>query len=463
MKRFSRLLAALLLAAFVVAPVWAGGEAEAEDGEQQTIQIWVGWPLLMDVFERVEADYEAEHPNVDLDIAAFNLRDFEQKLAVSIPAGQGPDIFVTSEYIIPRYIEAGYIAKPPADIVEFVESNYDELVKSVNMFQAPDDPEPRIYGVPHIGIARVMYYNREMFREAGLPERAPETWDELFEFGQAVAEYDDDGNLVTGGISLRLFGGGSGIAEKFMIKLVQAGGSFLGRTEDGLYRAAYASEAGVDALSFYIDSLYKYNIDSLEIKRDSEAFLNQQTAMFQRELWPIPIYKEQAPDLDFGTAPMPAHAERGTVYSTESAFVPKSAENPELAWDVVMYFMQEEYLKAWFREEGWVPPRTDIDFSDIFEEMPEYRAAFDFPPGYKLWLYPPIAPADEIFTKFAERISDAFEDETLVDDREAMMSLLSEAAEETNQILADNDLLGEGEIVGPSDVIEAPRDLGYDF
>ncbi len=443
-------------------PAFSRGQEEEILEKKGTIKIWVGWSLLMDVFDKVEKDYEAENPGVDLEIAAFKLRDFEQKLAISIPAGQAPDIFVTSEYIVPQYIETGYIAKPPKEIVSFVESKYDKLVQSVNRFKGPDDVKPGIYGIPHIGIARVIYYNKKIFRESGLPDRAPATWDEVFDFGKKAARYDAQGTLERGGISLRLFGGGSGIAEKFTIKLVQAGGTLLGQTADGKWKANYDNQAGVDALSFYIDCLHKYKIDSFEIKHDSDAFINGQTAMFQRELWPIPIYKSKAPDLEFGTSVMPSSKKGGTAYSTESAFVPKSCKNKTLAWDVAKYFNQPVYLKQWFETQGWVPPRIDIDYSDIFAKTPEYKSAFQFPEGYLLALYPPLTPVDEIYTKFAERISNAFRDSSLVDNPAGMATILKKAANETNQILKDNGLFGEGKVVKPT-WVEAPKDIGYKF
>jgi ABC-type glycerol-3-phosphate transport system substrate-binding protein len=159
---------------------------------------------------------------------------------------------------------------------------------------------------------------------------------------------------------------------------------------------------------------------------------------------------------------MPAYKNRGTVYSTESAFVPTSSEHQLLAWDVIKYFNQPKYLKAWFKTKGWVPPRPDIDYSDIFAEMPEYKAAFDFPKGYLLTLYPPIPPIDEINTKFGERLEKAYKDPSLVGNTAAIKKLLAEAAAETNKILADNGLLGEGN-VEKGNWIEAPKNLGYNF
>lgn len=403
------------------------------------VTLWVGWPLLMPTFEKVEKDYEELNPDVDVEILAYDIREFERKLAITLPAGTGPDIFITSEYIAPMYIEAGYVAEPPEKIVEFVEDKYQSLVVQINTFDG------KIYGVPHIGIARVLYWNKDMFFEEGIGG-PPETWDELIDYAQKLAKYDSKGNLVRSGISMRLFGGGSGVTEKFAVHLCQAGGTVLGRTKDGKWRANYNNEAGVDTVKLYVDIVHKYKADSFDIKHDTEAFALELAAMYVRELFPIPQIREANPDLNFGTALMPRYKEWGTVFNTESAFVYKMTENYDLAWDLIEFFNQEKYLKEWFRNSGWVPPRIDIDFTDIFAEEPAYKTALEFPEGYIFATYPPLPCVDEIYTKLGERLEKAFRDSSLVDNPEGIKLVLEGAAEETNEILRENGLYGEGEI-----------------
>ncbi len=205
-------------------------------------------------------------------------------------------------------------------------------------------------------------------------------------------------------------------------------------------------EAGVDTVKLYVDIVHKYKADSFDIKHDTEAFALELAAMYVRELFPIPQIREANPDLNFGTALMPRYKEWGTVFNTESAFVYKMTENYDLAWDLIEFFNQEKYLKEWFRNSGWVPPRIDIDFTDIFAEEPAYKTALEFPEGYIFATYPPLPCVDEIYTKLGERLEKAFRDSSLVDNPEGIKLVLEGAAEETNEILRENGLYGEGEI-----------------
>jgi multiple sugar transport system substrate-binding protein len=402
--------------------------------QTQKISVWIGWSQLLPVYEEAAADFKAEMGK-DVEVLAFPLREFERKLAVSVPTGHAPDVFVTSEYIIPQYIEAGYVMEPPKEVGEFIKTSFDPITLGINTFNG------KIYGVPQIGIARILYWNKELFKEAGLPG-PPKNWEELVEYAEKLTVYDSDGKVVCTGICLRKFGGGSGVTEKFQILLASAGGGILKRTSDGKWCAAYNDEAGRATLKLYIDLIHKYKTDSFDTKQDAEAFALGHTAMFIREFWPIPYFKATAPDLKFGTILIPGRkeGESGTVYSTESAFVPKSSKNAEIAWEFIMFFNQEKYVKKMFEDIGWPAPRIDLDFSDIYSREEAYAIANERPEGYIYSTYPPIPAADEIWTKLGERLEAAYRDASLVDNPESIKKVLNEAAIETNNILGESDL-----------------------
>ncbi len=402
--------------------------------KNEKISVWIGWSQLLPVYQEAAADFEAK-TGKKVEVLAFPLREFERKLAVSVPAGNAPDIFVTSEYIIPQYIEGGYISLPPRNVSKFISKSFDPNTLKLNTFDG------KVYGVPQVGIARILYWNKDLFAKAGL-NAPPKDWNELLEYSKKLTTYDKNGEPVRTGISLRKFGGGSGVTEKFQIFLASAGGEILKQTSDGKWRAAYNDETGRETLKLYIDLIHKYKADSFDTKQDSEAFALGHTAMFVREFWPIPYFKENAPDLNYGTALIPGKIEgkSGTVYSSESAFVPKSSKNSKTAWEFIMFFNDDKYIKKMFEEIGWPAPRIDMDFSDVFAREPAYAVANERPEGYKYSTYPPISAADEVWTKFGERLEEAFRDPSLVDNPEGIKKVLDDAAKETNNILKENGL-----------------------
>ena len=50
-----------------------------------------------------------------------------------------------------------------------------------------------LYALPMMRSTPLLYYNADMFAEAGLPNRVPETWDEFKEFCDALTIVGEDG------------------------------------------------------------------------------------------------------------------------------------------------------------------------------------------------------------------------------------------------------------------------------
>ena len=146
----------------------------------------------------------------------------------------------------------------------------------------------------------------DMFAAAGL-DGPPKTMAEYSEYAK-LTQRDASGNPTVSGWSLRLSGGGGGIAEKFWINLHQFGGSLLEKAGDG-YKASYANDAGLAALRQYVEAVSGDKTVTVEMPADSAAFQREQTAMFIRESWVIGDTAKKAPNLNYKTALLP----RGSI------------------------------------------------------------------------------------------------------------------------------------------------------
>ena len=88
-------------------PAAVGPTGTADEKTKGKISIWLGYPETLDAFKLGQAEFKKKWPNVDVEILTFELREFEAKLAVSVPAGSGPDILALHDFIFPRYYEGG--------------------------------------------------------------------------------------------------------------------------------------------------------------------------------------------------------------------------------------------------------------------------------------------------------------------------------------------------------------------
>lgn len=397
--------------------------------QQVEVSVWSGYPEMEAFYNHVAADYEAEHPNVSITVLTQPLRDYEQRITLALPSGSAADILEVSSSFSARFVQGGLIPVLPEEAADLVRGGAynDFFIESASY-------DGQVYGIPLFRGQGALFYNTEMFESAGL-DGPPQTMDEFVDYANRLTQRDANGNPVVSGWSLRLGGGGSGIAEKFWVIMHQFGGSIVEQTADGNWIAGYDNEAGRQALQLYVNLLHKDRVLTAELTGDAEGFELGTTAMFIRESWVIGDIAAKAPELPYNTTHLP----RGTIALPVNLYV--TSEKPE-AVDFALYAVRPEYQQWLFENVGWLPNRQDVDYSGIVERIPQAEAFLTIPEDHVLFTVPPISPIDELQTRFAERLVRAYADPSLVDNPEGIDAFLAEAAAETNQILQREGLLG---------------------
>ena len=389
---------------------------------QRTISVWSGYPELEPFYDHVAEQFEADNPNVTIEVLTQPLREYERRLLVTLPAGSSGDVLEISSSFAARLVQNALIP-PVADSLE-------ELVTGGSygeFFIELASHEGDVYGVPLFRGQGALFYNTEMFEEAGL-EGPPQTMDEYLEYARELTVRDASGDPVRSGWSLRLSGGGSGVAEKFWTIMHQYGGSIVEQLDDGTWVAGYDNDAGYETLKLYVDLVNKYDVVTPELRGDAEGFELETTAMFMRESWVIGDIASKAPDLPYATAPLP----RGTIALPVNLYV---TDDDPLVAEYVEYVMRPENQQWLLANVGWLPNRQDVDYSAIIADTPALDAFLNVPEDHVFFTVPPIEPIDEIQTRLAERLVRAYTNADLVDNEQGIRDLLSDAAAETNDIL----------------------------
>jgi multiple sugar transport system substrate-binding protein len=277
-----------------------------------------------------------------------------------------------------------------------------------------------------------------MFAAAGLTE-PPKTMEEYSQYAEKLTQRDANGNPTVSGWSMRLSGGGQGIAEKFWINLFQYGGNVLVQSADGKWKADYANEAGRKALKQYLENVHTLKTVTPEMPADAEAFERGQTAMFIRESWVIGDIASKAPDLKYATAPLP----RGSIALPTNLYVSAEGDDAKLAWEYTQAANSPENLVWLLQNVGWLPNRSGVDYSVVTDKVPAFGAFVNYPEGYEFFTLPAIGPIEEVLTRLAAQLTNAFGNAALAGDDAAIDAFLKTAADETNQILAREDLLAQ--------------------
>jgi multiple sugar transport system substrate-binding protein len=384
--------------------------------------------------------YAKTHPNVKTTVFSTSLREAEQKLSAAVPTGTGPDVYDIGTNISVKFIEGGLIDPNSPDVVQYLKSGaWNSSV--VNFFSI----NGKSYGLPLMEGSRAsMFYNKAMFREAGIA-KPPSTFPELIADAQKLTKFDGSGKMVRSGISLRLSGQGSGIAEKFRFVLEPAGGSLIVRTPSGKYHNGYDNAAGRAALQFYVDAVQKYKIDDPKVPHDADAFASGATAMLFREAWVIGEIQQKNPSLEYGVAPIPRWKEGGPykmLLQPWGIYVNGKSGNKQVAWDFLKFLTNPENAVRLTSMTGWVSERQNVDWKPLLAKTPQFEVFVSPPKDVVFYVEPILSAWDEIETKLADRLTAAYVDPALNNNPAKVADTVHQMAAETDELLKGADLYG---------------------
>jgi len=397
-----------------------------------TLSAWTGYPEVEPFYKKAAEEYAKTHPGFKLETLSSQLREMEQKLTAAVPTDTGPDLFDIGRNISLTFADAGILPENPPKVMSLVKSKaYPAVVVDYNTYKG------KVYGIPFLeGSKPALFYNTKMFKEVGLdPTKPPATFDELMAAARKLAKKDASGNLVRAGISLRLSGQGAGVAEKFWYVLYAMGGDPIVQTKSGKWHNNYDNEAGRAALKYYVDAVFKYQVDDTKLQHDAAAFASEQAAMLMREAWVIGELKEKGPKVEYNTVAIPRAKRWGGMTQPWSLYVTKSTKNPDVAWDFAQFMVSPPMAVELVKMTGWTSMRDDVDWSPILKDTPQFKPFLVWDKGRALYAEPAIPVWDEIETKMADRLVASFADKSLLDNPDGIAKRLKEMAAQSDDLL----------------------------
>jgi multiple sugar transport system substrate-binding protein len=354
----------MLTLVMVVAIAGCGrGGPDTRDGRTPvSIMLMFLGPKQAGFFQWAEETFEARNPDVDLQVQVFpgsSLKDFEIKLRLMFASGRAPDIIPVSEGLAANFARKGLLDPCPDSIERIVRSN------SVNEFvRSSAYVDGRCYGIATEAAWQVLYYNKELFRQAGLdPEQPPRDWDELLEYADRLTVRNEEGIPTRAGLFIRKTGFKPGIAGKWLTFLYSAGGRPF--SDDGT-RATFNDAAGRAALGFY-QTVLDRRIDVVGLEGDEQGFGQGRVAMIIREAYLARWLDENYPDIEFGVAPIPAHAASISDGASYVATVNAESTSKEKAWAFVEFLLSDEAQTRYAALGGVMPVTKSV------AERPEFR------------------------------------------------------------------------------------------
>lgn len=346
----------------------SGGAGGGE--ESSTLTVWTrtdGEAYTRDL----AALYEQQNPGTTVEVTAIPNSDVQQKLGSAISAGDSPDVVAIDVVKAPYFISA---------------NAFEDLTDRVAGLPYADDLlegqleagsfEDKNYAVPFTADSSVLFYNKDLFRQAGLdPEAPPATWDEFAAAANAVGALGDEFEGYH-------FSAGCGGCVAFVLDPMvwAAGGDFVDSASGELNPAATFDDSAVTDLV----ELLRGMVEGGGITEASQvdggenyggAFESGQLGMVASGSFYLAQLQNTPPAFEVGVTSLPGKkaGETASFAGGDLLAIPSGAKNPDAAWNFIAWATGDEAQTA-LADAGPTPIRTDLYESAYSTKGPEWAA-----------------------------------------------------------------------------------------
>ncbi|HET9958807.1 MAG TPA: extracellular solute-binding protein, partial [Polyangiaceae bacterium] len=222
--------------------------------------------------------------------------------------------------------------------------------------------EGRLYGVPAVPAVTGLYWNKRLFREAGLdPERPPRTLPELDEFARRLTRVQDGKITQAGFLPSQPAGWFPFMWPYFFGGKLWDGGSHLTLNDAANIRAfewvqGYAKFHGVAALQ-------NMSAGFGSSASAQDPFLSGKLGMVFQGVW-LPSYIDRfAPNLEWGAAPFPGLDAAGAPIAyidADMLVIPRGSRHAREAFEFMRYVARTEVMEKLCRLQHKNSPLREV-------------------------------------------------------------------------------------------------------
>ena len=330
------------------------------------VQFWHamgGWRI--ELLQEMANDFMVLNPDINVEVQyTGSYGDTINKLNVAIQSNIAPHV-VQGYDIATQMLIDGEIAIPMQDLID-ADPTFDIgtfMPQVLNYYRVND----KLYCMPFNSSNAIMFYNKTLFKKAGLdPNKPPKTYEELLEVAEKITVKDDKGNVVQAGITWNLH---TWFFEQFMaVQNAPVVDNDNGRTGRPT-KAIFNSDAGLKVFTFWNDLTkngYMINTKIEDWTGARNLFISQKVAMIITSTSDVALMVKSAKENNFelGTAfiPAPADAESGGVVIGGGSLwmvAGKPEAETKAAWEFVKFMAQSAQQITWHKGTGYFPVRKD--------------------------------------------------------------------------------------------------------
>ncbi|MGU3494829.1 ABC transporter substrate-binding protein [Xanthobacteraceae bacterium A53D] len=335
---------------FTAAAVAAGLLASTVSGFAKTeltmyYPIAVGGPLTKVIDDMIKG-FEKENPDVAVKaVYSGNYDDTRVRALSALKSGQPAQLSVLFSIDAYDLVEQDLIV-PFEDVVKTDEEKA-WLKGFYPALMANSMVEGKTWGIPFQRSTIVMFYNKDMFKEAGLdPNKPPKTWDEMVAAGKKLTKDGRYGLMVPS----------TGYPYwMFQCFAIQNGKELMSKDGTAVY---FDDPEVISALAFWKSLSTEHKISPAGIVEWGtlrQAFVQGQTAMMWHTTGNLTAVKNEA-KFDFGVAELPANKQPGSPTGGGNFYLFKNATEAErkASLALIRYMTAPERAAEWSITTGYV-------------------------------------------------------------------------------------------------------------
>ena len=363
MKRKLRFAALLLAICLMLSLAACGGSPEEpgeETGGKTQLSLWMppyvssddDTALDLNFWQETLAPW-AEENNVELNISIIPWGSYEERYLTAFIGEEGPDVGYMYNEMLYEYISNGMLE--PLDDYVTDEQRENSLYLDQGVIMGKQ------YTIPFsVGGARVMYYNMDLLKEAGV-EKEPETWEEFTDAAIKVKENcAEDVIPFAGDWATQSVGALNHLYYPYMW---QAGGELF--NEDGTEVALMDNDGAVKAAQFLYDLRFEHEVipeESMTLQENDviTLFSEGKVAMCCLTNAISGTFTDAGVNWSFVPGlKMDENSEWKTWIGADSLILNSASKNKELAYSLISYITST--------------PVMTIVHEDLFTEIPLNR------------------------------------------------------------------------------------------
>lgn len=346
-----------------------------------TIEYWEYYfESKVALIDELIVQFEKDNPGVKVIHQNFPYDSYQEKIAASVAAGEGPDIVNLFYGWVPKYVKSGVLQPLPAGSFspEAIEADFAPMV-SINKFDGV------YYTIPIAVRALGLFYNKDILKENGY-DAPPETLDELVEMAVKMTRRSAAGELQIEGLTFQPDGQLHGFFRPVLLNLFGQ----APMSEDYKTVLWNASEAGYQAFKWLTDLATVHKVGEVNfMTNDATAFRNGAAAMSIDGSFRLPALDGDK-KINYGVAPIPSHEGRKSSFGTfwtNGILAGTQGKELEASEKFLVFLTSEPVMKLWTERIGEIGARKSIAEDEALLKNEKYAPFLSMLPYAASYFY----------------------------------------------------------------------------